>query len=61
MSRARVGLTVLMVSLFVVSTARADVTAEQVERAIRKGVALLKSRPAADGSWPGEPGVSGSW
>ena len=32
--------------------ARAEVTGEQVKRAIRKGVDYLKSRQGADGRWP---------
>ncbi len=38
--------------------AGADVTGEQVERAIRRGVGFLKARQKPDGSWPGEPGMT---
>jgi hypothetical protein len=58
MSRARVGLTVALLALTALPRARAEVTAEQVERAIRRGVAFLKSSQAPGGSWPGEPGVT---
>ncbi len=52
MSRARVGLTVALLALAVLPRARGDVTAEQVERAIRRGVAFLKSRQAPMGPGP---------
>jgi hypothetical protein len=38
--------------------ARGDVTSGEVERAIRDGIHFLKSRQAADGSWPGVEGVT---
>ena len=47
---------VLVVGVFasVVGTLRADVTAEQVRQAIDRGVAYLKNRQQADGSWNDE-------
>jgi hypothetical protein len=47
---------VVVVGLFasIVGTLRADVTAEQVRQAIDRGVAYLKNRQQADGSWNDE-------
>jgi hypothetical protein len=38
--------------------ARGDVTSAEVERTIRDGIHFLKSRQAADGSWPGVEGTT---
>ncbi|HEV3167847.1 MAG TPA: DUF4159 domain-containing protein [Isosphaeraceae bacterium] len=38
--------------------ARAEVTREQVEKAIRHGIAFLQERQEKDGSWPGQPGTT---
>ena len=54
MTRAKVGLAVAVLASAIVPPARGDVTADQVERAIRRGVVFLKSRQAPDGSWHGE-------
>ncbi len=58
MGRGKVGLAVAILALAALPPARGDVTAEQVDRAIRRGVAFLKGQQAPDGSWPGEPGVT---
>ncbi len=47
-----VGLSLLGVLAFAGSMARAGVTSEEVEQAIRQGVKFLKERQRGDGSWP---------
>ena len=39
----------------IVGPVRAEVTAEQVRKAIDRGVGYLKSQQRADGSWPDMP------
>src|SRR5579864_2827728 len=41
-----------------VPSARADVTRQDVESSIRSGIRFLESHQNADGSWPGQPGVT---
>jgi hypothetical protein len=40
-------------------TVRADVTSEQVERAIRSGIVFLKSHQGRNGVWSGPEGITG--
>jgi hypothetical protein len=54
------GIVVLAASLILakpfLSPTRADVTSEDVARAIRNGVTALRRHQQPDGSWPGQPG-----
>jgi len=54
----RVWLAVVIAGLWANVPARGEVTSEQVERAIRRGVAFLKSRQQGDGTWAGQSGVT---
>jgi hypothetical protein len=58
MRRAPVGLAILLAALAVVPRASGDVTSQQVERAIARGVAYLKSQRGPNGAWRGEVGQS---
>jgi hypothetical protein len=58
MRRAGLGLALLLAALTAGPRAFADVTSQQVERAIARGIAFLKSQRQPDGSWTGEQGIT---
>lgn len=57
-STSRTCLGILVVLGLIGGPARADVTRDQVEKAIRRGVDFLKSQQKGDGSWPGQTGLT---
>jgi hypothetical protein len=56
--RSVIAAAIVLTSLAWANSTDADVTRDQVERAIRRGVESLKSRQRPDGSWQGESGMT---
>ncbi len=54
----RLAWTAIALAAPALAPARGEVTRDQVERAIRRGVVYLRSRQSPDGSWPGMSGVT---